>query len=357
MQVREGIKLKHFSDDCTDDERRRLLIGMAGTGALLATKAGTALAAPVLPRKTADFRVVTSQLVTPEGPVAMADGSVLVCEMLEGRVTRVMPDGKLVPVARVVGAPNGAAIGPDQACYIANNGGFNSERVNGKLEMRPGLPPDYKGGSIQRINLKSGSVETLYTQAGTNMLHSPNDLVFDAAGGFYFSDLGKISAGKVEYGAIYWARADGSEIRQIVSGLPTPNGIALSPNGRTLYVALTQKRQIVAYGIVAPGKLELENGQPRERVLASLDGNLGFDSMKVEQNGNIVVGTLQIGCLTVFSPTGEMVDQVFFPDQSVTNLAFGGPMLQTVFVTLTTVGQLVAIQWPRPGLKLKFQEG
>ena len=140
--------------------------------------------------------------------------------------------------------------------------------------MRTGLPPGYKSGSIQRIDLESGAVKTLYTGAGEISLRGPNDLVFDDAGGFYFSDLGKMTAEQLDYGSVYWARPDGTEIRRLASMLLTPNGIALSPDGRTLYVALTQTRQVLAYNIIAPGELEMQNGRPRKRVLASLGGDL-----------------------------------------------------------------------------------
>jgi gluconolactonase len=339
--------------------RRRLLSGVAGLGALtVLQQRGLAIADGGRPSASTQFRIVATGLAAPEGPVVMADGSVLVCEMLEGRLSRVLPNGEVAVVAQTAGAPNGAAIGPDGACYITNNGGMNSERVDGKLVMRPGLPPGYKSGSIQRIDLKSGQVETLYTQAGPAILRGPNDLVFDESGGFYFTDLGKVLTGDhIDSGAVYWARPDGSDIRQVVPNLVTPNGIALSPDGRTLYVALTQKRQILGFNVVGPGQLETQNGQVRERVVASLDGKLSFDSMKVEQGGNLVVGTLQVGCLTVFSPTGMVVDQVYLPDMNVTNLAFGGPRMRTAFVTLTITGRLAAVAWPRAGLKLQYQGG
>jgi gluconolactonase len=341
---------------------RRLLIGVTGLAALAGLSKKSRAAAHgsngcsgLLPHITPEHSILATGLVAPEGPVAMADGSILVCEMLEGRVSRVTSDGKVTVVARTGGAPNGAAIGPDGACYITNNGGFNSELVNGKLEMRPGLPPGYKSGSIQRIDLKSGEVRTLYTEVSGAILRGPNDLVFDESGGMYFSDLGKMTSDKLDFGAVCWARADGSEIRQLVSRLLTPNGIALSPDGRTLYVALTEKRQILAYEVISPGVLAQDNGQVRRRVVASIGGDLAFDSMKVERDGNLVVGTLQVGCLTVLSPAGEVLDQVFLPDRNVTNLAFGGAAMKTAYVTLTESGRLAAVPWPREGLKLKFQ--
>jgi gluconolactonase len=69
------------------------------------------------------------------------------------------------------------------------------------------------------------------------------------------------------------------------------------------------------------------------------------------------VGTLQIGCLTVLSPVGGVLDQVFLPDKNVTNLAFGGAAMKAAYVTLTSTGRLAAVPWPREGLKLNFQSG
>ena len=70
------------------------------------------------------FEVVATGLQFPEGPVAMADGSVLIVEIRRQTVSRVTPDGKVAVVAKTGGGPNGLAIGPDGAVYICNNGGF-----------------------------------------------------------------------------------------------------------------------------------------------------------------------------------------------------------------------------------------
>ena len=71
-----------------------------------------------------DFEVVTEGLQFPEGPIAMADGSVVLVEIRRQTPTRVLPDGRQQIIARLGGGPNGAAIGPDGAAYICNNGGF-----------------------------------------------------------------------------------------------------------------------------------------------------------------------------------------------------------------------------------------
>ena len=70
------------------------------------------------------IRTIADGLQFPEGPIAMPDGSVIVVEIARGTLTRVLLDGRKEVIADTGGGPNGAAIGPDGACYVCNNGGF-----------------------------------------------------------------------------------------------------------------------------------------------------------------------------------------------------------------------------------------
>ena len=107
-------------------------------------------------------RIVATGLQFPEGPVAMADGSVVLVEIARGTLSRVLPDGQVQVVATPGGGPNGAAIGPDGAMYVCNNGGFKWTRQ--PLDcLRPiGQADDYSGGRIERVDLATGRVERLY---------------------------------------------------------------------------------------------------------------------------------------------------------------------------------------------------
>src|SRR5947207_5205943 len=137
----------------------------------------------------ADIRIIASGLRFPEGPVAMEDGSVILGEIAGGAVTRVGPDGAKSEIGKAGGGPNGVASGPDGALYVCNNGGAVYETTPSFLSTGPA--PDYNGGSIQRIDPKTGETRTLYTEGNGHKLSAPNDLVFDSEGGFYFTDLGK----------------------------------------------------------------------------------------------------------------------------------------------------------------------
>jgi sugar lactone lactonase YvrE len=88
---------------------------------------------------------VAAGLQFPEGPIAMADGSVVLVEIRRGTLTRVTPDGRRETVAELGGGPNGAAIGPDGAVYVCNNGGA-WEWEPGDTHLPAGPSPVYRGG-------------------------------------------------------------------------------------------------------------------------------------------------------------------------------------------------------------------
>lgn len=298
-------------------------------------------------------QLVTEGLRFPEGPVALPDGSVLVTEIAAGRLTRVSPSGALQVVAELGGGPNGAALGPDGRCYVCNNGGF-SWRTDDGFTRPTGAAADYKGGAIQRVDLSSGVVETLYTHCDGVPLHGPNDIVFDAEGGFWFSDFGKTFEDRILRGAIYYARTDGSFIRRAAHPVLTPNGVGLSPDGRTLYVTETETSRLWSYPVEGPGILGHEpwpspNGG---RLVHGLPGFQRFDSLAVEEGGNICVATLVRGGISVFSPAGELLEFHEAPEGYCTNICFGGADRRTAFVTLSGYGQLFAARWPRAGLPL-----
>ncbi|CAD6543191.1 Gluconolactonase [Paraburkholderia hiiakae] len=302
---------------------------------------------------TLQGRVMATGLKFPEGPVALPDGSVLVVEIAAGRLTRVMPDGELKVVAEVGGGPNGAALGPDGHCYICNNGGF-SWRTDVGFTRPTGAAANYGGGSIQRVNIATGEVITLYTHCGDVPLHGPNDIVFDGDGGFWFTDFGKTFEDRIMRGAVYYARADGSQIRCAAHPVLTPNGVGLSPDGRTLYVSETETSRLWSYPVTGQGELGHEawpspNGG---RLVHGLAGYQRFDSLAVEESGNICVATLVRGGISVFSPGGELLEFHEAPEGYCTNICFGGPERRTAFITLSGYGQLFAAQWPRPGLVL-----
>jgi gluconolactonase len=305
------------------------------------------------------IRHITSGLQFPEGPIAMDDGSVLLVEIARGTLSRVTPDGRIHVVSQLGGGPNGAAIGPDGAVYVCNNGGFEyTTEVDGCF--RPiAQARDYSGGRIERVDLATGRFERMFDTVDGVGLRGPNDIVFDAKGGFYFTDLGKVRANEMDHGGVFHAPGDGGAPRTIARPALTPNGVALSPDGRTLYYAETAGARLWGFDIVAPGQVRKDpwpSPHGGRMVVASPDGQFQrFDSMAVDVHGNLHVATLMHGGISIVSPDGQKYHHVPLGDRFVTNLCFGGRDMRTVYVTLSGSGQLIAIDdWPTPGLRLNY---
>jgi len=299
---------------------------------------------------------IATGLRFPEGPVVMPDGSVFVVEIERRVISRIGPDGRKTVVASPGGGPNGLALGPDGSFYVANNGGFAFIEEAKGLRVS-GEPDDYSGGRIERLDPQTGTVTELGRVANSGFsLRGPNDLVVDRSGGVWFTDFGKRRKRDLDYGGVYWLSPDGSTIREIAHPVLTPNGIGLSPDERTLYVAQTEGARLWAFDITGPGEIR-KHGFPSPhggRLLYSGQGYQRYDSLAVEENGNICVATLIEGGITVVSPKGELVDFVPMPDNYTTNIAFGGPDLRTAYITLSQTGRLVSMPWRRPGLPLNF---
>lgn len=288
----------------------------------------------------------------PEGPIAMDDGSVILVEIARGTLSRVW-NGRIEVVAHLGGGPNGAAIGPDGAVYVCNNGGFQWHNVNGLLY--PGqAAQDYETGRIERVNLSTGTFERVCDSFDSDRLCGPNDLVFDRQGGFWFTDLGKRFRRNRDHSGLFYAKPDGSYLHRAVYPAVSFNGVGLSPDEATVYCNDTDTGKLWAFDIESPGKLKpFVPGGPRGRVVCTLPNHQLLDSLAVEANGNICSATLLNGGITVLTPEGSH-EHVPFPDPLTTNICFGGTDMRDAYVTLSATGKLVKVRWPRPGLRLNF---
>jgi gluconolactonase len=303
-------------------------------------------------------RLVAEGLGFPEGPIALPDGDLLCVEIRRGTLTRIDTAGKTSVVAELGGGPNGAAIGPDGAAYICNNGGFEWHDETG-FAIPTNQPADYSGGRIERVDLSTGAVDVLYTSCGGHQLRGPNDLVFDTSGGMWFTDHGKQRERDRDRGGIYYALPDGSKVEEVVYPSDMPNGIGLSPDGTTLYWAETLTGRVYQRSISSPGVVDppppLDPG-----LLVGLPGMRLLDSLAVDSGGYVCVGTLGFHSgVTVIPPDdGDQWDHLPVAadwwDPLVTNICFGGPELRTAYLTYSGSGRIVACDWPRPGLALNF---
>ena len=300
-----------------------------------------------------NMELVAEGLAFPEGPIAMADGSVVLVEIKRGTLSRVRPNGKIEVVAELGGGPNGAAVGPDGAVYVCNNGGFSWHEANG-LTIPGHKPDNYAGGSVQRVDLTTGAVATIYTEFEGQPLRGPNDLVFDRQGGFWFTDHAKSTAEHREWGALYYAQPDGSKIVRWRDHIMAPNGVGLSPDEQTVYMAETLSGRLWAFDVEAPGVLADAPPIMPGRCVATLPGYQLLDSLAVQADGRVAVATIINGGITVFDPVSGGTEHIAFPDLLTTNICFGGEDMHTAWVTCSGTGRLYRCRWPTPGLKLNF---
>ncbi len=298
-------------------------------------------------------RELATGLAFPEGPVVLSDGSVLVVEIHRGTLSRVPAGGGTVEVvAELGGGPNGAAIGPDGAAYVVNNGGFLWSELGDmlipfELTTMSNEPPDFEGGWVNRVDLGTGEATVLYRECDGHRFAGPNDIVFDSDGGFWFTDFGKTRERTADKGSLYYARADGSKILETARGLYGPNGVGLSPAGDRVYVAESFTGRLLSWEVTGPGVL----ASPMATVVEATKGH--FDSLAVEADGDVVVAAIGEG-LCVVAADGSGHEYVPMPDRFTTNVAFGGEGNTTAFVTLSGSGRLIAVDWPRAGLELAY---
>jgi gluconolactonase len=315
---------------------------------------------------------VADGLGYPEGPVYQSDGGVLLVEIYKGTLTRVNSDGTTQTVANLGGGPNGAAAGPDGAIYVCNDGGLAWTQIPAtpktlELLVPTGQPLNYTGGSIQRVS--GNAFTTLYAQCNGNRLCSPDDLVFDTKGNFWFTDWGKQRATDRDITAVYYAQPDGSKIVQAIPQRSAPNGIALSPDDSRLYVAETYARWILYWELAAPGVIKRNPNTLDGSYLLTADipGQGTLDSMAIDEEGNVYAATMLPqgqnptipGGITVISPEGKILDFIELmvegkPEPLPSNLCFGGPDRRTAFITLAGTGRLAACEMKIPGKPLHF---
>ena len=318
---------------------------------------------PVLTESTGRFVdveliEVASGLGFPEGPVAMADGSVVLTEISRSTLSRVTPDGEIEVIAELGGGPNGAAIGPDGACYVVNNGGCFTFIDLGGLVVPGPTPPEWEAGCVQRVDLETGEFTTLYDSCDGRPLRAPNDIVFDTHGGFWFTDHGVRRDRFSDITGLFYAMADGSEIREVVFGLESPNGIGISPDGSTLYAAETHSGRLLSWEITGPGEVANTEGlHGGGALMYGAAGGALFDSLAIDGEGNVCVATLLTSGVSVVSAQGAHhpeggVEFLYTGDPVTTNICFEGSDSNVAYITLSATGRLVRCEWPVHGLDL-----
>jgi gluconolactonase len=188
--------------------------------------------------------------------------------------------------------------------------------------------------AVLRLSPEGKLLEPACTQSEARPLRGPNDLTLDTPnGGFFFSDPGG-SSDKLPIGTVHYVNREG-QAHTVDVGLAFPNGIVLAPDGKTLYLAESKMNRVLVYDVFLPGELT------RRRVFAELptkDTSTGQidnqpDGMCLDAAGNLYVAHYGMRQVQVLSPEGKLIRR--YPGGNVTtsNVAFGGPKLDQLFVT------------------------
>lgn len=256
-----------------------------------------------------------------EGPCWSRDGELVVSDIPFGRLFRVSPDGRFDILADYDGEPNGLAIDRDGAIWIA----------------------DHKAGLL-KLDPAAGTPTTVLGRLRREGFKGLNDVKFDPDGNLYFSDQGQTGM-QDPTGRVYRMRPD-AQVDLLVDTIPSPNGMALSPDGRLLYVAVTRANQVWRLPLHPDGSTTKVN------VFLNLSGgHTGPDGLAVDSAGNLVVCHCGLGTVWVFSPIGEPLYRIRSPvGLDVTAACYGGDDLRTLFITESSSGTILAVDMPVPGL-------
>lgn len=260
----------------------------------------------------------------PEGPAFDRWGNLYVVnhQSPTGRISRIAPDGSVTTFVETGGKPNGSAFHANGDLYVADAG----------------------TRSILRVTPR-GEIHTVVDSYEGKPLNAPNDLVFDREGNLYFTDPARFPRPDLCLSPVYRLRGDG-HLERIAEDLAFPNGIALSPDEKTLYVAETRRHQTTAFEIRPDGSL----GKPR--VLARYEPPARPDGMALDEEGNLIVALIHGSRLAVISPEGRLLDEYPVGGTGPTNLCFGGEGCQHLYVTETETEAVVVLAHSRRGLRL-----
>lgn len=243
-----------------------------------------------------------------EGVVFDRAGAAYISDTYHGKIYRVAADGR-ASVWAETGAPNGHKILPDGTHLVC----------------------DGSRHAVLRLDASGKVVGEASRECEGKPLRAPNDLTLDPRGGFYFTDPGG-SDEKNPVGTVHYVDARG-KTHLVAGGLAFPNGIVLRPGGKTLLVGESGHNRVLAYEVLAPGRVG------RRSVFAELptkaEGQIGNapDGMCLDADGNLFVAHWGMGQVQVYGPDGKLLRRYPGGNLTTSNVAFGGPRMDQLYVT------------------------
>lgn len=257
-----------------------------------------------------------------EGPVFDAAGNLYVTDIPFGRIFRVDATGAWSLVTEYDGEPNGMKF----------------------LNERELLIADYRNG-LMVCELASGTVRPYLERRNSERFKGINDLIFDTRGNLYFSDQGQTGLHDPT-GRLYRLRPDG-QLDLLLSNVPSPNGVALSPDERVLYLGVTRGNAVWRVPLLDDGSVS------KVGAFFTSYGPSGPDGLAVDALGRVIVANPGLGYAWVLNARAEPVEVIRSPEgASLTNVAFGGPDGKTLYCTESVSGSVLRASMSSPGLPL-----
>lgn len=255
-----------------------------------------------------------------EGPVVDDAGNLYVTDIPNGRIFRIDNGGGWEVIAEWDGEPNGMKfIGPDQL-----------------------LVTDYRNG-LMLVETRTGEVRSYLGRRNTESFKGVNDLTLDSHGNVYVTDQGQTGLHDPT-GRVYRLSREG-RLDLLLSNVPSPNGIVLSPDERFLFVAVTRGNCVWRMPLLADGSVS-KTGQ-----FFTAYGPSGPDGLAMDQSGRLLVANPGLAYVWVLNHRAEPVEVICgTPGHSWTNVAFGGPERKTLYVTDSTAGEILGIDMDVPGM-------
>jgi len=272
-----------------------------------------------------------------EGPAYSPKGFLLFSDIPNNRIVRVDADGKSSDFLKPSGNANGLMFDSAGHLYACQGGARR----------------------VVKIGIQDGKIEPLSDSFDGKPLNSPNDLALDGQGGLYFTDPRYGGDGKIDQSCmgVYYVDVAGKTTR-IIDNLRRPNGILVSIDGKALYVAEPDKRELWKYEITGPGKIAsgklIFTGEEKQ------DGG-GPDGMCLDVHGNIYA---TYNSIVVLNPDGGLIGRIAVPEHPA-NCKFGGADGKTLYVTARTslysismkvVGAPLFANGPRPAPQVSRRE-
>ncbi|MCC4616107.1 SMP-30/gluconolactonase/LRE family protein [Xanthomonas campestris pv. asclepiadis] len=252
-----------------------------------------------------------------EGPAAGPDGALYAVNL-----------GKDDTIARIALHPDGTAKAEVFVTLPDGSTGNGIRFRDGTMYVA-----DYTGHKILQVNLRTRAVSTFASLPDAD---GPNDLAIAPDGSFYASDPNwKDNSGRL------WHISREGVVQLMESGMTTPNGLDVSPDGKHLYVNESMSRKVWVYDRV-------DGGLRNKRLLISFP-DFGMDGMRCDADGNLFIARYDAGQIAVVSPQGTLLRTVALKGRKASNVAFGGTDGKQVFVTLQDRGAVETFRSDRPG--------